>query len=143
MATAPIATQSPGVVVIPGWITWTGRIITLLVAIAFGMSASMKFKGGEAAAKMMTDLGVSASSVLTLGIIETTCLVLYLVPQTAVLGAILLTGYLGGATLAHARVDQMPTAQVIIGVLVWLGIFFRDYRLRQLIPLRKGTGTPV
>jgi hypothetical protein len=71
-----------------------------------------------------------------LGILELTCTVLYLIPQTAVLGAILLTGYLGGAIATHVRLGEGIIMHVVIGIVFWLGIYLRDSRLRALIPLR-------
>jgi hypothetical protein len=75
---------------------------------------------------------------LPLLIIEISCVVIYVIPQTAVLGAILLTGYLGGAVATHVRVSepQWPMA-VVMGVLVWLGLLLRDSRLRQVLPIRR------
>jgi hypothetical protein len=72
-------------------------------------------------------------------IVEACFVVLYLVPQTAVLGAILLTGYLGGATATHWRVHDfaMLPLPVLVAVLIWLGLFLRDARVRALVPLRK------
>jgi hypothetical protein len=69
--------------------------------------------------------------------LELTCTLLYVIPRTSVLGAILLTGYLGGATASHVRVGDSFIAPVVFGVLVWLGLFLRDARIRALIPLRK------
>ncbi len=86
---------------------------------------------------MMTDLGISPDLLTPLGVFEIGCVLLYLIPATSILGAILFTGYLGGAILAHLRVGEPFIPQMVIGVLVWLGVFFRDYRLRQLIPLRR------
>ena len=70
-------------------------------------------------------------------IVEMACVALYAIPQTAVLGAILLTGYLGGATATHVRAAEPFIMPVIVGVLVWLGLFFRDARVRTLIPFRR------
>ena len=72
-----------------------------------------------------------------LGILEVACTVIYLIPRTAVLGAILLTGYLGGATATHVRIGEPWFMPVLLGVVVWLGIYLRDPRLRALIPLRR------
>jgi Mn2+/Fe2+ NRAMP family transporter len=72
-----------------------------------------------------------------LGVVELASAVIYLIPQTAVLGAILLTGYMGGAIATHVRLEEPFIIQTMIGVVVWLGIFLRDARLRQLIPLRR------
>jgi hypothetical protein len=74
---------------------------------------------------------------LALGIVELGSVIIYLIPQTAVLGAILLTGYLGGATATHLRIGEPYYAAVLLGVLVWGGLFLREERLRLLIPLRK------
>ena len=71
-------------------------------------------------------------------IIEAACLILYIIPQTAVLGAILLTAYLGGAVITHARVGEPNwIVPVIVGVVFWLGLWFRDPRVRALAPIRR------
>lgn len=73
---------------------------------------------------------------LGIGILELACTVVYVIPRISILGAILLTGYLGGATAAHVRIgDSSFGAPVIVGALVWLGLFLRSARLRELIPL--------
>lgn len=85
-----------------------------------------------------TKFGYPESLLRVLGIVELTCTIIYLIPRTAVLGAILLTGYLGGATATHARVsDPSFVMPVICGVLIWLGLYLRDLRVRALIPLRE------
>ncbi|MCA9018351.1 MAG: DoxX family protein [Planctomycetaceae bacterium] len=116
---------------------WCGRVISALVAFVFGMSAIMKFKGGPELSEGMAHMGLPDSMVLPLAILELACLLIYLLPWTAVLGAILLTGYLGGAICTHWRVGDPFVIQIAIGVLVWLGIFLRDRRLWQLLPCRK------
>ena len=123
---------------VPRWVNYAGWVCTILVTAAFLASGGMKLKGGPDAEKMMTPLGIDTALITPLGIFEVACVLLYLAPATSILGAILFTGYLGGAILAHLRVHEAFNAQMVIGVLVWLGVFFRDYRLRQLIPLRKG-----
>ena len=74
--------------------------------------------------------------------IQILCAILYLIPQTAVLGAILLTGYLGGATATHVRAGEfgMSAVPVLVGVLIWLGLLLRDTRLRPLLPFRRLNG---
>jgi len=69
--------------------------------------------------------------------VEIACAIIYLIPQTSVLGAILLTGYLGGATATHVRVGEPVFMPVIMGVVIWLGIFLRDRRVRALVPIRR------
>jgi hypothetical protein len=85
------------------------------------------------------DLGFSESVILPLGVVLVVCTVLYLIPRTSVLGAILLTGYLGGAVASHVRhQDSLFTIlfPVIFGGLIWGGLVFRDLRLRSLVPWR-------
>jgi hypothetical protein len=78
-----------------------------------------------------------ANVAVPIGIVELVSTALYLIPQTAVLGAVLLTGYLGGATATHVRLGESVLFPVGMGVLVWLGLFLRDARVRQLLPWRK------
>ena len=76
------------------------------------------------------------SVILPIGIVLLVCTVLNVIPRTCVLGAILLTGYLGGATATHVRVGEPFFFPILFGVLIWAGLFLRDDRLRALIPLR-------
>jgi Mn2+/Fe2+ NRAMP family transporter len=92
---------------------------------------------------MMTDgmkqYGFSAGDLKVIVSLEIGCALIYAIPQTAVLGAILLTGYLGGAVATHLRAGEIPkiAGPVVFGVLVWLGLFLRDPRLRKLLPFRR------
>jgi len=115
---------------------WAGWVIGVLPALLLLFSAVMKFTKPPELVEGFTHLGWPADLALALGIVELTCTVLYLIPRTAVLGAILLTGYLGGAIATHARIGEQFIGPVVLGVLVWLGLFLRDRRLRELIPLR-------
>ncbi len=81
-------------------------------------------------------LGYDDNIAFALGIVEIACTVAYLIPQTSVLGAILLTGYLGGAVATHVRIGDQFIPPIAFGVLVWLGLYLRDARLRALLPLR-------
>jgi hypothetical protein len=119
-----------------GKVVWVGRGISFLVSLAFLMSGFMKLKGGEELTKGMAHLGLPASMVLPLALLELFSVVVYLIPATAVLGAILLTGYMGGAICTHWRVGDPFIAQIAIGVFVWLGLFLRESRLREILPLR-------
>ena len=74
---------------------------------------------------------------LALGILELACTIVYVIPRTAVLGAILLTGYLGGAIATHVRIGEPFLPVILMGVLIWGGLFLRDPRLRALMPLRR------
>jgi hypothetical protein len=118
-------------------LVWTGRVISALPVLGLLMSAAMKFTTSPDLTKGMEHLGWPMNLAKPLGITELVCTILYAIPQTSVLGAILLTGYLGGATATHVRVGDNFAAPVILGVLVWLGLFLRDPRLRSLLPLRR------
>ncbi|MSR58661.1 MAG: DoxX family protein [Planctomycetaceae bacterium] len=115
---------------------WTGRIISALPVLMLLMSAAMKFAKPADVMEGFEKLGYPESLATGLGIVEFVCTALYAIPQTAVLGAILLTGYLGGATATHVRVGEPFIVPVILGILVWGGLFLRDKRLRALLPLR-------
>ena len=121
----------------PKWMVITGWALTLLPAALLIMSGTMKLMGGPELEKGMEQTGIPLSVAKPLGIVEIVSAMIYLVPQTAVLGAILLTGYMGGAIATHVRLEESFIVQTIIGVVVWLGIYLRDARLRQLIPLRR------
>ena len=115
---------------------WTGRGISLLVSLVFVMSSLMKFRGGAEVVEGMAHLGLRESLIVPLAVLELTCVVIYLIPPTAVLGAILLTGYIGGAICTHLRAGDPFFLQTAIGVLIWLGLYLREERLKPLIPLR-------
>lgn len=115
---------------------WAGRVMSALPVLALATSAAMKFLLPPEVAEGFDHLGLSLDIAFGLGIVEVACTVLYLIPPTAILGAILLTGYLGGATFAHLRVGDPYFMPVILGVLVWGGVYLRDPRLHALIPLR-------
>jgi hypothetical protein len=117
-----------------------GWIISLLPALMMLMGVTMLFqKADEKTLATLHSYGWEEKQMFTLIIVEICCVILYLVPQTAVLGAILLTGYLGGATATHWRINDlaMLPVPIIVGVLIWLGLFLRDARIRALVPLRK------
>jgi uncharacterized membrane protein YphA (DoxX/SURF4 family) len=115
---------------------WTGRVISALPALMLLASGVMKLTRSEDVIKGFSDLGYNPDIALGIGLLELACTVLYIIPRTAVLGAILLTGYMGGAIATHVRLGEPFFAQVIIGVLIWLGLYLRDARLRELLPLR-------
>jgi len=113
---------------------WTGWVLSVLPSLMLFMSGGMKLVKPE----MLEQMGYPERLGFTLGIVEIGCTVLYLIPRTTVLGAILLTGYLGGAVATHARVLEMQfLAPLVLGVLVWGGLFLRDPRVRALIPVRQ------
>jgi len=115
---------------------WTGRIMSALPVLMLLMSAVMKVAKPPPVMEGFKHLGLPESLAISLGILEVLCTVLYVIPRTAVLGAILLTGYLGGAIVSHLRVGDAFVGPIIFGVLIWGGLYLRDRRLRALIPFR-------
>jgi len=111
--------------------------MSVLASLLFLLSASMKLKGGPELAQGLAHLGLPVSLTVPLAVLELACVLIYLVPATSVLGAILLTGYLGGAICTHLRVGDPFHVQIALGIFVWLGLYLREGRLRELIPLRK------
>ncbi len=84
-----------------------------------------------------THFGWQESSITTIAVLELLSVVLYLIPQISVLGAIVLTGYLGGAIATHVRVGEAVYIHVAIGLLIWGGLYLREPRLRAILPIRK------
>jgi hypothetical protein len=118
---------------------WTGRVFSTLSILFLLVDGVMKLMKPEIVVKTTRELGYPESTIVGIGIVLLGSTVLYIIPRTAILGAILLTGYLGGAVATHVRVSAGLFSiifPVIIGVLVWGGIYLRDERLRALIPLR-------
>src|SRR5882672_10245149 len=118
---------------------WTGRVISALPVLFLLMDGVMKLFKPRVVVEATIQLGYPESVIVGLGIVLITCTVFYIIPTTSILGAILLTGYLGGAVATHVRVGEglFPVLfPVIVGVLVWGGLWLRDARLRALVPLR-------
>src|SRR5262245_3673474 len=113
---------------------WTGRILSALPALFLFFDGAMKLVKPEFVVKATLQLGYRESVIVPLGIVLTACTLLYLIPRTAVLGAILLTGYLGGAVATHVRVSAglfEIVFPVLFGVLLWSGLFLRDSQLSR------------
>jgi hypothetical protein len=118
-------------------VLWVGWIMSALPAALLIMSGTMKLTQSEQVVEGFTHLGYDPNLAVGLGIVEVACTVIYLIPQTAVLGAILLTGYLGGATATHLRIGEPNfVAPVIVGMVLCGGLYLRDPRVRALLPLR-------
>ena len=119
---------------------WAGRVISLLAALFLLLDGIMKLVKPAIVVEATVKLGYPESVIFGLGVVLTACTILYLVPRTAVLGAILLTGYLGGAVATHVRVGESTFSIIfplLIGVLLWGGLYLRDERLRSVFPLVK------
>jgi hypothetical protein len=115
---------------------WTGRIISGFIVLFMLFDAGAKVVRFAPYVEGTTKVGYSASLVVPLGILGLFCTIIYAIPKTSVLGAILMTGYYGGATATHVRAGQAFWFPVVFGILVWLGLYLRDARLRALVPLR-------
>ncbi len=118
----------------------TGRILSALPALFLLLDAVGKLFKPQPVVTGTLELGYGESVILPLGVVLLVSTILYLVPQTAIFGAILLTGYLGGAVATHVRVGNPLFTHtlfpVYLGVLLWAGLYLRDARLRALLPLR-------
>src|SRR5262245_25692255 len=118
---------------------WAGWSMSALPALFLLVDGAMKLVKPEVVVKTTVELGYAEAVILPLGVVLLTCTILYLIPRSAVLGAILLTGYLGGAVATHVRAGQGAFEilfPVVLGALLWGGLVLRDVRLRALIPLR-------
>lgn len=115
---------------------WTGYIMAAVPVLLLLMSGIMKIVNPPFVAEGFAHLGYRESLTLGIGIVELVCVILYITPQTAVLGAILLTGYLGGATASHVRIGEPFHAAILLSILIWGSLYVRDERLRALIPFR-------
>jgi hypothetical protein len=109
----------------------------MLPVLMLVMSGVMKLLKPPDVIDGFTKLGYDPNLALGLAVVELACTALYVFPRTAVLGAILLTGYLGGAVATHVRVGDVYVIPIVLGVLVWGGLYLRDVRVRTLIPLRR------
>src|SRR5258707_1336671 len=118
------------------WQFWLGVVISAFVTVALVLSGVLKLAEPENLRTEFDRLGYPQSVILGIGITEIACALLYAIPQTSVLGAILLTGYLGGATATNVRVGDIFIFPIIGGILVWGGLYLRDLRIRALVPLR-------
>ena len=124
---------------------WVGRIMSALPALFLLVDGGMKLIKPKFVVEATVRLGYPESVIVGLGIVLVACTVLYLVPPTSFLGAILLTGYLGGAVATHVRIgdDLFPISfPVILGALLWGGLFLHDDRLRALLPWRSLRDAP-
>ncbi len=116
---------------------WGGYAASALPVLLLLFSGAMKLAKPAGLAEGFAHLGMPVHLATGLGILELACTVVYLIPRTAVLGAILLTGYLGGAIVTHLRVGDPFLAPALLGVLIWGGLFLRDARLRALLPIQR------
>ena len=126
---------------------WAGRILSGLAVLFLTFDATLKVLRLTPAVEGTTQLGYPESVVVPLGLIQIACLIVYLIPRTAVLGAILWTGYLGGAVATHVRVGSPLFSHTLfptyVAALIWAGLWLRDQRVRALLQARTSQKTTV
>ena len=123
-----------------GWMVLAGWILTAGAVAVFVWSAYMKLTHQPSYVTEWERLGYPDSKLTGMALLQLTCLALYLIPRTSVLGVVLLTGYLGGAISSYVRIGDAAFAnafQVSTALLAWGGLYFREERLRMLLPFRR------
>ena len=136
----PLTTKAPAA---SKKLFWGGWVLSVLPALLLFFSAFAKLSKNPQAIEGFVKFGYSPQAPFALGLVEALCTVLYLIPQTAVLGAILLAGYMGGAISTHLRVGEPFLVQFLLGVLLWGGLYLRDERVRALMPWRVNGDRPA
>lgn len=116
---------------------WLSYVVSAVPCFFLSFSAVMKLVKPPGLEEGFASVGWPVALATPLGILELACVVVYLVPRTTILGAILITAYMGGAVATHVRIADAFVMQVCLGILVWLGIWLRDLRLRDLLPVVK------
>ena len=114
---------------------WAGWVMGILPALMMLVSGGMKLSQSPMVVEGFAKMGFPEGTAVQLGILELVITLLYLIPRTSVIGAILLTGYLGGAIVTHLRISEPYFMPILLGVLLWGGLFLRDARVRALIQL--------
>lgn len=126
----------------PRWMTITGWTLSGLFALFLCFSGAIKLMSRPEVAETMTQLQWPVKYALTIGIIEIGCTILYMIPRTALLGAVLMMGVLGGAIATHWRIESPLFSHTLfsiyLGVFLWGGLILRDPRIRALFPIRTG-----
>jgi hypothetical protein len=116
---------------------WSGRILSGLAVLLFLFTGMFGLLKPAVTLQGFKHFGYPEDAMLRIIIVELACAIVYAIPRTSVLGAILMTGYLGGATATHVRIGEPFFLPIVVGIVVWLGLFLRDERLRALIPWRR------
>ena len=134
--TTPVTQPVPAPAVISRASIWTGRTVSGIISVLLAMDAGLKVFMLGLAVEGTAQLGYPSYVVFPLGLIEAVCLVLYLIPRTSILGAVLWTGYLGGAVATHVRLDNPlfthMLSPIYVAIMLWGGLWLRDRRLRNV-----------
>jgi DoxX-like protein len=121
---------------------WIGRILSIVLSLLFAFSAAMKLIAHPEAVKGMDHLGLPQSMLKPLGGVELLCVIVYLIPKTSVLGAILFAGYVGGIIITHWRLGEPFYFQILMGLLLWVGVYLRRPELHQVLWPPSGGAVP-
>ena len=135
-----MSTETAPTVAVPRWMLWTGWIFSFIpVAVLLSSAWVRATHHTNAVAEIVASYGYPESAIVRIVIAECVLVVLYLVPQTSVLAAIVMTGYLGGAVATHLRIGDWARAMIplVAGILAWGGLYLRDSRIRELVPFRR------
>ena len=116
---------------------WVSRIFRGIISFALVVTAAMKIAHLPKMVEGLTQAGIPRNAITPIALLELTCLALYLLPRTMVLGAVLLTGYFGGAIVIHIIGHESVFPVIMIGMIVWGGVYFRESALQSLLPLRR------
>src|SRR5262249_15448852 len=122
------------------WLSWAGWVLSLWPVFVVATSATWKLTRNPAYVVEFARIGWPESALTLLACLQLGCIILFIIPPTAVLGAVLLTGYLGGAIAAYTRIGEPYPVLVPLStsMIAWAGIWLRDGRLRALLPFRRG-----
>jgi hypothetical protein len=121
------------------WLVWTGRIISVAPVLIVLMSARWKLTANPWYVREWGRIGWRTPDLLFIASLQLGAILLYVIPRTSILGAVILTGYMGGAIASYVRIGELypPLVPLTTAMLAWLGIFLRDERLRDLLPFRR------
>jgi hypothetical protein len=132
MTTATVTAPSPA------WKLWIGRVLSALPVLAMAASSAMKLSHQPKFVETWVGhFGYPESAATGIGIVELLCVAIYVFPRTRVLGAILVTGYLGGAIATHVRVGDAFVLPLLLGIAAWAGLFLRDPHIEELLPVTR------
>src|SRR3989475_3083791 len=140
MESTPMSTAAARTASAPRWMFWTGWLLSFVpVAVLLSSAWVRATHHAYAVAEIVAAYGYPESAIVPIVIAECALVVLYLVPQTSVLAAIVMTGYLGGAVATHLRIADTARAAIplVVGILAWGGLYLRDSRIRHLVPVRR------
>jgi hypothetical protein len=124
------------------WLIWTGRIVSIAPVLIVLMSSRWKLTQNPWYVREWGRIGWKTPDLPFIASLQLGAILLYVIPRTSVLGAVILTGYLGGAIASYVRIGELypPLVPLTTAMLAWLGIYLRDERLRALLPIRTTRG---